>query len=537
VTTRLVFILFGGMALLLYGMQLTGEGLQRAAGGRLRQILTHMTSNRVMAALTGAGVTALIQSSTATTVMLIGFVQAGLLTLHQAMGIILGADVGTTLTVQLIAFHIYDYAPLLVGLGFGVLFFSKRRILKDLGQALLGFGLIFLGLKLMIEGMAPLRDSPVVAQVLLAFAESPFLGIAASAVFAAIVASSAATIGLAIVLASHGLLPLAGAVPIVLGANIGTCATALAASLGSTTEAKRVAVAHIGFKLLGAAVVLPFLGPFVSLAASSADDLGRQIANAHTFFNVGISLFFLPFQGLAARLIEAAVPDRPDEEEARFRTRYLDERFAGQPSLAIGQAQREALRMADIAQAMLRDAATVLRAGSQELLEDVEKRDDQLDYLEREIKLYLTRLSRQTMTEDLSRREIALLGFIGNMENIGDIIDKNLMELARKKIYQGRRFSDPGAAELMDFHGQVSKNLERAVVAFAAGDRGLAQEVLDHRATIRQRERDLRQSHLDRLRAGLAESVETSEIHLDVLTNLKRINSHVTAVVYPILEQ
>jgi phosphate:Na+ symporter len=536
VTTRLVFILFGGMALLLYGMQLTGEGLQRAAGGRLRQILTHLTANRVSAALTGAAVTALIQSSTATTVMLIGFVQAGLLTLHQAMGIILGADVGTTLTVQLIAFHVYDYAPLLVGLGFGVLFFSKRRVIKDLGQAVLGFGLIFLGLKLMIEGMEPLRDSPVVAQVLLAFAESPILGLAAAAVFAAIVASSAATIGLAIVLAGHGLLPLAGAVPIVLGANIGTCATALAASLGSTTEAKRVAVAHIGFKLLGAAVVLPFLGPFVALATWSAGDLGRQIANAHTFFNVGISLLFLPFQGLAARAIEAAVPDRP-EEEARFRTRYLDERFADQPSLAIGQAQREALRMADIAQGMLRDAATVFRAGSQELLEDVEKRDDQLDYLEREIKLYLTRLSRQTMTEDLSRREIALLGFIGNMENIGDIIDKNLMELARKKLYQGRRFSEPGAAELMDFHGQVSKNLERAVVAFAAGDRGLAQEVLDQRAVIRQRERELRQSHLDRLRAGLAESVETSEIHLDVLTNLKRVNSHVTAVVYPIIEQ
>jgi phosphate:Na+ symporter len=186
---------------------------------------------------------------------------------------------------------------------------------------------------------------------------------------------------------------------------------------------------------------------------------------------------------------------------------------------------------------MFRDAALVFRAGSQELLEDVEHRDDQADYLEREIKLYLTRLSQQTMTEDLAQREIALLGFIGNMENIGDIIDKNLMDLARKKLFQGRRFSEPGEAELMDFHGQVGKNLERAIVAFATGDRVLAQEVLDQRAPIRQRERDLRQSHLDRLRAGLAESVETSEIHLDVLTNLKRINSHITAVVYPILEQ
>ncbi|MGH7263756.1 MAG: Na/Pi cotransporter family protein [Candidatus Rokuibacteriota bacterium] len=535
-TTKLLLVLFGGMALLLYGMQLTGEGLQRAAGARLRQILTHLTSNRLSAVLTGAGVTALIQSSTATTVMLIGFVQAGLLTLHQAMGIILGADIGTTFTVQLIAFHIYDYAPVLIGLGFATLFFSKRRLFKDLGQAVLGFGLIFLGLKLMIDGMAPLRDSSLVGQVLVAFGESPLLGIGAAAVFAAVVASSAATIGLAIALATHGLLPLAGAVPMVLGANIGTCATALAASMGSTTEAKRVAVAHIGFKLLGAAIVLPFLDGFVELAGMSAADLPRQIANAHTFFNVGISLLFLPFQGLAARAIVAAVPDRV-EEETRFRTRYLDDRFADQPGLAIGQAQREALRMADIVQAMFRDAAQVFRSGSQELLEDVERRDDQVDYLEREIKLYLTRLAKQTMTQDLAQREIALLGFIGNLENIGDIIDKNLMELARKKIYQGRRFSEPGEAELMAFHAEVSKNLERAIVAFASGDRALAHEVLDQRAAIRQLERELRQSHLDRLRAGLAESMETSEIHLDVLTNIKRINSHVTAVVYPIVEQ
>jgi len=535
-TSKLLVILFGGMALLLYGMQLTGEGLQRAAGARLRQILTHLTANRVTATLTGAGVTALIQSSTATTVMLIGFVQAGLLTLHQAMGVILGADIGTTFTVQLLAFKIYDYALLMVGVGFAVLFSVKRRLLKDLGQAVLGFGLIFLGLKLMIEGMEPLKDNTLVAQALVAFAETPILGMAAAAGFSALVHSSAATIGLAIALAGHGLLSLAGAVPLVLGANIGTCVTALAASAGSTTEAKRVAAAHIVFKLLGAAVVLPFLGPFVALAAGSAVDPARQIANAHTFFNVGISLLFLPFQGYAARLLVQLVPDRPEEEQ-RFRTRYLDERFADQPGLAIGQATREALRMADIVQGMVRDAGTVFRTGRQELLEEVERRDDQVDYLEREIKLYLTRLDKQTMTEDLSRREIALLGFIGNMENIGDIIDKNLMDLARKKLYQGRRFSEPGEAELMDFHAQVTKNLERAIVAFSAGDRTLAHEVLEQRAAIRQRERDLRQSHLDRLRAGLAESVETSEIHLDVLTNLKRINSHITAVVHPILEE
>jgi len=536
VTSRVLITLFGGMALLLYGMQHTGDGLQRVAGARLRQVLTHLTANRLVALLTGAGATALIQSSTATTIMVIGFVQAGLLSLYQAMGIILGADIGTTFTVQLLAFHIYDYALLLVGIGFTLTFLAKRRLLRDLGHAVLGFGLIFLGLKLMIEGMEPLKDNAILSQALLAFAETPILGVAASAAFAALVASSAATIGLVIALAAHGLLTLPGALPLVLGANIGTCVTALTASLGSTTEARRVAVAHVSFKLLGVAIALPFLDPFVRLVASTAADPARQIANAHTLFNVGISLVFLPFQPLAARLIVAAVPDRP-EEEKRFGTRYLDERFMEQPSLAIGQASREASRMADIVQAMLRDAALVFRTGSQELLEDVVRRDDQVDYLEREVKLYLTRLDRQTMTEDLARREIGLLGFIGNLENIGDIIDKNLMELARKKLYQGRRFSEPGEAELMEFHALVSKNFERAVVAFTASDRTLALEVLEQRPVVRQRERELRQSHIDRLRAGMAESVETSEIHLDVLTNLKRISSHVTALVYPIVEQ
>jgi phosphate:Na+ symporter len=325
-TSRLLIILLGGMALLLYGMQHTGDGLQRLAGARLRQVLTHLTANRFAALLTGALATALIQSSTATTIMVIGFVQAGLLTLYQAMGIILGADIGTTFTVQLLAFRIYDYALLLVGLGFAMTFLGKRRLLKDLGHAVLGFGLIFLGLKLMIEGMEPLKDSTIVAQALLAFAETPLLGVAASAAFAALVASSAATIGLVLALASHGLLTLPSALPLVLGANIGTCVTALTASLGSSTEARRVAVAHVGFKLLGVAIVLPFLDPFVTLVAASAVDPARQIANAHTFFNVAISLVFLPFQPLAARAIIAAVPDRPEAEQ-RFGTRYLDERF------------------------------------------------------------------------------------------------------------------------------------------------------------------------------------------------------------------
>src|SRR5256885_8163691 len=262
-----------------------------------------------MAVVSGVIVTGLLQSSSATTIMLIGFVSAGLMTFRQTLGVILGADIGTTLTVQLIAFRITDYSPLLVGLGFTATFISRRRVPKDLGQALLGLGLVFLGLKLILDNAGALKASPLALDLLAAVAQSPAIGVLVGAVFSALVTSSAATLGLALAFAHQGLLPLDGAVGAVLGANIGTCATALTASVGATAEAKRVAVAHIAFKVLGAALVFPFIGPFATLVASTASDPARQIANAHTLFNVGISFLFLPFTPFAARAIETMGPD------------------------------------------------------------------------------------------------------------------------------------------------------------------------------------------------------------------------------------
>ncbi|HXG15988.1 MAG TPA: Na/Pi cotransporter family protein, partial [Calidithermus sp.] len=395
--------LLGGTALLLYGIRQSGEALQRAAGARLRQWLTGLSRHRLLAVVAGALVTGLIQSSAATTLMLIGFVSAGLMAFRQTLGVILGADVGTTLTVQLFAFRITDYALLLVAAGFVATFVAHRRTVKDIGQAGLGLGLMFLGLKVILEGVAPLRDHPLAAQVLAALAGNTAVAVLVAAAFSALVASSAATIGVTLALASAGLLDLRGAVAIVLGANIGTCATALMAAAGAGAEAKRVAAAHIGFKLGGVALVLPFIGPFTALVARTAGDVARQIANAHTLFNVGISLVFLPFAGLAARAIETLIPDDQPGENP-FKTRYLDERSLGQPSLALGQATREALRMADVVQGMFRDVVTVFATDNQELLEDVERRDDQVDFLEREIKLFLTRLNREVMGPDLARR-------------------------------------------------------------------------------------------------------------------------------------
>lgn len=534
-TNLMLITLVGGVVLLLYGMRLVGEGLQLAAGGRMRHILGSITSNPFKGMLVGAFITAVIQSSSATTVMLVGFASSGLMDLTQTIGVILGADVGTTVTVQLIAFNVFDYALLLVVVGYLLISTTKRKIFKYVGQAILGFGFIFFAMKIMSEAMVPLRQSEVVKALLVSLGDHPVLGIIVAAVLSAMVASSAATIGLAITLSLQGLIPLHAAVPVIFGANIGTCATALASSIGSHTEAKRVAMAHILFKVIGVLVFLPFIQPFVRLVQLTADDVPRQIANAHSLFNVGITALFLPFSLLFARVISDLVPEGK-EGEGLFRAKYLDEHMLETPALALGQATREALRMADIVSDMLARTIGALSTDDPELIELIEEKDNQVDTLDREIKHYLTKLAQQSLTDEQSRREFGILYFVNNMEDIGDIVDKNLMELAKKRLSKGVHFSDPGWNEIASLHKKVLQNLELAISAFASNDPALARQVLEHKLEISQAERKIRQAHVQRLCEGYQEAIDISEIHLDVLTNLKRINSHVTAVAYPILE-
>jgi phosphate:Na+ symporter len=534
-TNLMLIALFGGMALLLYGMQLVGEGLQLAAGGRMRQILGSITNNRFKGMMVGAFITAVIQSSSATTVMLVGFASSGLMDLTQTIGVILGADIGTTVTVQLIAFQIFDYALLLVGVGFLLIFASRRKIFRYAGQAILGFGFIFFAMKIMSDAMVPLRQSPIVKALLVSLGDQPLLGIIVAAIFSALVHSSAATIGLALTLSVQGLLPLAAAIPVIFGANIGTCATALASSIGTKPEAKRVAMAHTFFKVVGVLVYLPFIQPFVRLVELTATDVPRQVANAHTLFNVGITALFLPFSGVMARFISSLVSE-DKEGGGLFGPRYLDEHMLETPALALGQATREALRMADIVSEMFTKTVVTFSGENLELIEFVQEKDDQVDTLDREIKHYLTKLSQQSLTDEQSKREIGILAFANNMENIGDIVDKNLMDLAKKKLSKAVHFSEPGLKEIVLLHKKVLQNLELAISAFASNDPALAQQVLEHKLEISQTERKFRQAHIQRLHEGYRESIDTSEIHLDVLTNLKRINSHITAVAYPILE-
>ena len=528
-----LFSLLGGTALLLYGVRLVGEGLQRAAGARLRHVLASLSGDRFRALAVGAGVTALLQSSSATTVMLVGFASAGLLSLKQTIGVILGADIGTTVTVQLLAFNLLSLAPLIVFFGWLLTALSSGTA-GHFGRAILGFGFLFLGMKLIADGTVPLKSNALFADVLAALVGLPIVVLLLSAALTAAVHSSAAVIGLALSLAQAGLIPLEGAIPIIFGANVGTAGTALVASVGTNAEARRVAVAHAAFKLGGVALFLPFSGLFVEVVRATASDVPRQIANAHTLFNVGLAILFLPGADFAARVITRAIPETRRSEIGAI---YLNPQVLDTPAVALGQALREVLRMGDVVVQSLRDTIRVFERNDEDLMRELIKRDDQIDRLEEDIKQYLIKLSERSLTEEQSDRETALLFIIVNLEEIGDVIDKDLLELAEKKIRGQHRFSEQGWAEITDLHAKVVENLELAMSAVATQDRAIAETVIRHKAVVNTLERRLRQAHMERLRSGLRESIDTSSIHLDVLAGLKRANSLASGIAYAVLGQ
>ncbi|HZK66409.1 MAG TPA: Na/Pi cotransporter family protein [Chloroflexota bacterium] len=528
-----IIYLVGAVFLLLYGMRVSGEALQRVVGHRLRRLLYGLGRNPLAAFGIGAAVTALMQSSSATTIMLVGFARAGLLEMRQALGIILGADVGTTLTVQLLAFRVYDYALLLVAIGGGMFLSSRRQGTRDVGQAIIGLGLVFLGLKTIIDVTSPLGGAPIVRQLFMALETAPLLAFTFAALFAAVTTSSAATIGIALALAGEGVLSLQAAMPIVLGANLGTTAAAFVSSFGGIPEARRVATAHVLFKSLGAAIFLPLVVPFADLAALSAADPARQVANAHTIFNLAIAVLFLPFTSLFGRLLASLVPDAPAEEG--FRPKYLDEYALESPALALGEATREVLRMADDVQEMVVAILPLFRDNDPSGLDEISRRESQVDYLEEAIKGFLTRLSAQELSEDHSRKEVELIYMINELEHIGDIVDKSTAQMARQKIASGLSFSPQGMAELESLHQRVVENLRSITAAIANHDVELARKVLSEKSTINRMERELRQTHIRRLHAGLRESIETSSIHMDILNDLARINSHTANLAYVVL--
>ncbi len=533
--TFLIFGLAGGLALFLYGMELMSEGMKKTAGNKMRSVLAALTRNRIIALFCGAFVTMVIQSSSATTVMLVSFVQAGLMTFVQAMGVILGADIGTTITAQMIAFKLTDYALLMIVTGFAIRMFGNTSQVKNIGEALMGFGILFFGMKLMSDAMKPLRTYPDFIDLLKGL-ENPLLGVLVGALFTALIQSSSAFTGVIIVLAQQGLITLDAGIPMVLGANVGTCVTAGLASIGTSREAKRVALAHVLFKLAGVCLFIfwipTFAGVIRSLAAEFDSGTARQIANAHTIFNVSLGLLFLPFTGVFAKLIFRILPEEKENRDLKPATWHLDEAVITTPALAVDLTRTEIARMAKILSRML-DAIIVpfiTKEAKQDkyfenlsLIEGIEMREEKLDFLEEKIDDYLVKISRQALQEKQANEIYGLITIVSDIESIGDLVHRNMLPLAIKKRELEADFSDEGREELQIYHTKALSQINLLHEALAEINLEKARQIMSKERKYLDMELQYKARHLQRLFRERKDTRETHEIHMELMDVMKQI--------------
>jgi phosphate:Na+ symporter len=534
--SEMAMTLLGGLAVFLYGMEQMAEALKKVAGESMKQILSRLTSGRIMGLITGAFVTAIIQSSSVTTVMLVGFVTAGLMSLSQAVGVILGADIGTTITAQIVAFKVTKYALVLVAAGFFMIFASRTQRIKQYGNLVMGLGLIFFGMGIMSDGMRPLRSyEPFI--LLMQNVSNPLIGIALATLFTALVQSSSATMGVVIALALQGLISLEAGIALALGANIGTCATAGLAAIGKPREAVRVAVAHVTFKIVGVALILPFIPYFADLVREIsptaapglvgmdrlAAETPRQIANAHTLFNVGIALVFLPASGLFARFCEWVVPDKPLAAEEAVRPRYLDEELIGTPTLALDRARYEVGHMGEYVRQMLAESISALLAGDVERTREVSAIDDKVDLLYGEIVAYLGKVGRRELTESQAAEMASLLSAVNDLENIGDLIETDAVDLAEQCKDKQVRISDATRGVLGDLHREIVGSVEQALHAVRNNDPRAAQRVIGMKSEIQARAASAELHEARRLAANAPNRVATYSVEVEIIEKLKRI--------------
>ena len=520
-TLVLVTTLFGGLAIFLLGMDRMTESLRLVAGSRLRTVLAKLTSNRFTGLLTGAGVTAVIQSSSVTTVLVVGFISSGLMTLEQAISVIVGANVGTTITAQIIAFEVETLALAAVAIGFGVTFFSKRLDRQAQGNVVMGLGLVFFGMTLMGDVMSPLRSSETFID-LMARLENPFLGILVGAAFTALVQSSSATTGIVIVLAQQGLITLDTGIALVLGANVGTSITALLAALGKPRDAMRAAVAHTLFNVGGVLIWLPFLNLLSNTTADLGGGTAREIANAHTTFNVANALIFIWFVPQMAALVTRLVPDRGGEGPT-VKAKYLDPELLRTPALALDRARQELRRMGNRVSGMLDAVLPAILSGTRWTLLEIAQMDDEVDDLHAQIIEYLGEVSRRSLAEDLTSELLALMEATNDLEAIGDIIETNLVGLGLARVEQGLEVSEQTQSVLVEFHSAVSEALDEAVDAVAELDARAGKSVGKMKRDINALEEAAAAHQAERLIDDAPDRVANYRLEIDVVANLKRV--------------
>jgi phosphate:Na+ symporter len=527
--------LFGGLALFLYGLELLSDALKSVAGGRLKDLLGRLTTNRFTSVLTGAFVTAVVQSSSVTTVLVVGFVTANLMTMAQSIGVIMGANIGTTVTAQIIAFDVSQYSLLLVSLGFAVSFTGRKEKTRKKGLAILGLGLVFFGMGIMGDAMTPLRGYPPFVGAM-ARMESLGFGILAGALFTALIQSSAATTGVVIVLSSQGLLSLSAGIALVLGANIGTCITALMAAVGKPREAVRAATVHVLFNVLGVLIWLKFIGHLADVVVwmtpeaaglegyeKSGAEVPRQIANAHTVFNVANTLLFLPFVGLLAKGAILLVPDRPPSDGDTVRPKYLDTELMRTPSLAVDRARLEVLHMGDQVRAMMTKILPAVFAGENEDLLEVKALDEGVDLLHGSIVTYLGRLNQENLSEAVSQDLMSILEAANDLEAVGDIIETNLVGEGLSRLREGLVISPMTREVLVDFQKVVFRGFDLSLQAVSQRSREAALAVIDMKGEVNQMANKASLHEVERLVADEPRRLEMYSLEVDVLKYLKRI--------------
>ncbi len=521
----MAFGMIGGLGLFLYGMTLTGDGLRRAAGDKMKQVLEALTSTPLKGVIVGAVVTGVMQSSSATTVMLVSFVNAGLMTLRQTIGVIMGANIGTTVTAQLIAFSIADYAYPAIGVGFAVYLLARRKVWRSVGQAVLGFGMLFLGLSTMSAAVAPLRESQAFGSAMRTLGANPLLGLLTGLVMTLIIQSSSATIGmlLAVAIASPDVMTLQIAVPILFGDNIGTCVTALLSSIGTSHTARRTAMVHLLFNVFGAVIFMVLRIPFTWLvtAVSPAGGIARQIANAHTMFNVLNTVVWLPGVGFLERVATRLVPGEDVVEEAG--PKYLDHRMLGTPGIALDLANQETVRMASIVQGMLaRSRKALTEEFTPQIGAELAAREDLIDSLNRQVVLYLSDMVAKTsVNETQSVRLAGLMHAVGDVERIGDVAEQ-LMNYAHEKHDSRVAFSDTAVQELHEVFDMADSILQHGMEALRDGSARAAGEVYSIHSRLDEATDMLRANHISRLNEGTCVP-PAGVIFVEAMDSLERV--------------
>ena len=530
---EIIFSLIGGLALFLYGIYLLSTGLQKIAGGKLEKLLKRVTGTPLKGVATGAAITAIIQSSSITTVILVGFLNAGLLNLRQAMGVTLGAEIGTTITAQVIAFKIGLYALPVLAIGF--LFFAiggKRKKYRYFGEVILGLGILFLGMIFMKEGVAPLGDSDYFTGLLANFSQIPLLGVLAGAIFTGIVQSSSATTALVIAMGTEGVIGLKSAIPLILGANIGTCATVLLASIGATRKAKRSALFHFIFNAIGVAVFLYILPLFINIISGTSSDLSRQIANAHTLFNVTNTLIMLPFIGLFAALLEKIIPGK--EPKIDRGVKYIDAHFLSTPSLALAQAKKEAVRASEIVLGMFGDAEKIFFEKETKLASHIFKKEETIDEIYDQMTEYLMRISERNLSKEDSKKLACLTHSITDIERMADHIN-NLAEIAQIKTKKDIPFSSIARQELLNFFDEVNLIIGRTAKVLEKEEKSLAKKIIKQEDKIDRIAERLEKNHFKRLGNSVC-SPQAGVLYVDILRNLERIGDHSNNIAYTAMD-